>query len=1774
MTATVNAYYVLAEWDFSVYDPDTETTSTTTHYWSTRAEIEHGGNTYVPRILQVSGLSSPYMDRKERTFGEVTLTLANEADDWSSNFPFKVLNGIDDFEDKNIRVYIYNALTDTKTLLFWGITKRPSFDPENLTVDLSASFIWDAIDIEIPSIKLGHRCPYAFGGSPHESQPGAPSAGCPYDTYGTPGFTSCDKSYEACDERGMLNFFGGWTKIAPTIRGDRNNAVDRETIREAVVPLVYASAEDVVKPEIVRAKVIGDELFVNFILTGVHPGYPAATNVLTKDKVKLFGRTPATDIVIKNGAADQAAGRNKNYWPTNEGHSYVCWVAARFPLTKDQVDTIGDDVAFHAIRTELNVGTRPTLRTGSTAAGLVYVLEDILRDSIFGLGLPGSYFDASALAAAHTAVNAKFPTPRVELDKPDGIQDLVTQFLATFHGYITWNNGTMQIGAKTDSETSIATFGTGGRDILVNNYVECEEEDFENVINELQVTYRDHQRHKGQFVYYDTPAQIKAGNGVRKKTTEEIFLIGIADEAYAMVSAATYMREEINANLKIRFKCATEDGLDILPGKIITVNSEHIWTDVTTFRVIGREYDYESQMFEIIGHVYVPAVYANNADPLYGDVLRGGGDHNQHGRAPNVENFDADIVDSYTDDDNSEMETIECTWDYPSTLSTVDADDDDPEPSVYGVQVYWRYENERKFNLRPGPVVKYPGNSCKFDAPHHPRKQVECWAVSLGKNGGHGYIGYMADPDHVTAITEDINDLQNVFDVEDSTKLVNGAYTICDYEINKIASIGANEVTLEEDPDTLGPIPDRIAYFDTIPVAHTDGTEFAVAIPSYPTAIADMENRRYTLATVSGVVARQRRRGVRVKWTNLAAYDVEKYFVYWSVNGSLDNLDTFVVDWQDQDPKTPPAGINLIKAGKLAHVLIPQEDIDTAYGGDATGVDIQVRVTAKIKNNYSSALSALAGASHANKPLYAPGDPVLGDLTFKAIPGNNRVRVVGRVFFDTTKNTTTGHTAEEAQATHAGLRLQKWDKDTGDWELDALGEPLYVPKSEAIENASDRYCDVDFTLHRGSKWRIVNAFLANDAGRRRSNIVNVSFHANDQQDEIASITDLTIAAFGSDETINSIEEDSRTSDLLITFTQPATPVALGYIKIQKKRVGTSKWRRVALESLIDDDEDVDLQTTGAKKLRHEVSHGKDANMDYRCRLIAADGSLGSWSPVRNNTSGGEAGGGIEDTVQPGQPSNVTMKFSNGHLRVKWKKPTTGRKTIVFHEIEIANDSSFSGGSTKWLLDTNPETVSTGTSPVYATTTTTPTDFGDSITVGDTNKLSIAIRKRELNLLFGSTSTLYARVRAYNESTGGDQQGDWSTSIGSLNLSGADDGSLDTTAPDISLWSGTPIIRHNRKGIRVRVNHPPHNIDGFHRIVKYGWVIQSADGDTYMTEDGTATTSRSAAEFYTTTNKHLLTLKRSEITNTDLRAGMIVHVRVFNTIDNLETASVNGASLFNVLPSGATTPGYKSSSSIGELEKDAYNDDDGITTKRKAHSDVNIIEGGGFYNGRGPNQYNAASGDDAQAGQQWRTGLAEADLATSSNLLTTTLARGWQWSQTNHRAQCSTSGAYLAAKIGKLASNGRYLSFCMLVGSSGGGNNMTALQVYLAQIIDGTSVVKITGAEADLDGGLVALPSTASPYQFLGGYFKVPNFTATAGKLWLVVKPTFTGGTTYFDDIGLFFGRDVRPWSPGQRESQLDAVTNVSNITAFATAYSDYGSLNDGLDEQVIGGFSF
>lgn len=1249
MASSQHIFDVLVEWDFAVYDSGTETTTTTTYRYAMNDEVVIGPDTYEQRVLDVGNLEAIYIDRTTENFGDVSITFDNMPDTVTGIGPFSALNEIDDFEDKRIRIYIWDGTT--KHLIWWGLTTRPSFDnSDEQTCSIGATFPWNAIDIQFPRVRPIHRCPWAFKGSPTETTDQTPSLGCKNWDGVTGNLTACNKAYDdasgvgGCVQHGNTRDFGGFRKIAPVLKDQVNNLVDREKVRSSVIPLVYGIDNFKIRPENTQARIVDDELLITAMISGTAQGHPFVGDEITADRCKIFDQQRATDVIFLTGLDNPTVPASLDRFPDGAGHPNLAMISARFDLTQEQKDALEQDgVKFHAMSVRMLNG-RPLARTGLPDDNPQYILEDMLRDGLYGIRLNPADVDVAVLNDAATYLGGRFQF-RIEQDTQKGLKEFLKEYFGATAGYITFEDGMIQFGCKRDDETGIAIFGTGGRQIDDFDQIEPEEKDFSQILNSLTFKMRTKNRQAMDLTLYDKAAQIKAGNTIEKEVEENVFIPGVYDPTQGLIAAAIMMREQLNQDYYITFRVPLYDGIDIPAGRVIRVNSPYILNNDSNylFRVIGKSFDLgEEPTVTFRCQVYKQAVYAYNYDPIGGDILRGPDDTTFYTRPPDVENTALEIVDKIrvTDPDDQELQTtldvIKCSWTYPDE-SAFDTEDEGEgiahdQSRIIAVDLWWRYNDESEHTIRRGARINYPFTEGLIQVDHDPTRTAHVTFVSVAPNYGTGKIGYVMDPTKTTAITADITNATLVIPVDDVAVFTIGQLAKIGNELVVPTAIGASDITVAADGGF------RKTELDTVARSYDAGTEIGSAIWSHPYETIALGTGRYNYPPVTGVFCRRRRRGVRVGWTDVDKENTESYFVLWAD----DEADLEVVAepglwnpawYTGQKPwESLPVGISFKRVKELKYT-IPYEDI----GDGENPSEIFVRVFAKNRRRYSSSISEPAQEFHGNGPLYEPRAPAFGAdhiVVNQLIPGTNRVEMVIRVRFDKDLST---RTAGEAEVTHGGIKFQRYDKVSGAWLAG-------VQKWEAVEDFDQEYVDIRLTAHVGSRIRINRCLTRND-GRvvRKSTVTDITFRAGAETDDILGITNFQIDAV--------LPVDAKHSEIRGSWTNGQVEgadtlnVALRRIELWEHEVGVTDpndagyWHIESVDKIRDNP---DFQGTGTPPGSYDffytttAKHKKNTNYEYKLRLYAVGSNAYIETAAVADVSDNEAGD-LPITTAPSYP---------------------------------------------------------------------------------------------------------------------------------------------------------------------------------------------------------------------------------------------------------------------------------------------------------------------------------------------------------------------------------------------------------------------------------------------------------------------------------------------------------------------------------------------------------
>lgn len=872
-----------------------------TVYLSSGVGVTYGGNAYETfRVKSVSGLTAQYLDRNTREFGRASFTFDNLANDGSSNFPFVALDAAGVLEDRKMTVYLYFPDAADAVLFWWGYSGRPKFNDADHTVEVPGTFLWDSSEIAVPTKTL-------------------PEAGF------------------------------------ATLESNRNSDIASD---EFVVPLVFGAGDLKVRPTISSYRVADGYVHVNGVVSGCNNGLPFQSSDMPLAGCKIFNVTQATELEFVTGSFSQTASPNLTRFPDGEAHEGVAHFYAAFPVTDEQKTSL-DNLEPDAIKLTLANG-RPLAATSAPSENPVRIIEDILRDPVFGLGLASGDFDSTALSAAASYVSGKFQS-RLEIHERRAIGDLLQEMLTEFGGFLTFNNGKIQIGVKTPSESSVATFATvdsgeSGRKIH-NDVVNAYEKSFGDVLNSVLLQYRKKNRHPRKILMYDATAQTRPGGTIKKPVEATLELPSLYDEEQVQICGAITLREDQNGNLYCEFSTPVLEGIGVAPGDIITVHSPAIFNNASNylFRVIAQTPETGGeQLLRFDCKVYKPAIYDYNTDGIGSDLLRGSTDTSRQGRPPDVTPVSLQVVDFVTNDTEGKQAVIRGTWTYPTVDLESELSDDNVarEYPIAAVQLWWHYSGEFAYQARRGIEVRYPITSGDFLVDHLKSKTIVCWFVALGHNRSRAPLGLIPDPTKETYLTASLNSTNPTASVAATAQAAVNDYIFMENEIGLLTSKTSNSMTFQSSGGN------RIGQFQTTPVAHAAGTEVVVGKVSYPFLSVPLTAPRFTYPVVSSLVARQRHDGVRFVWGDPNAENKEVFYLYWSTDGdALSNaakLGSTTPTWYTTDPNTPPSGVNLIKTDANSEKVL-QELIGVA------GTNVAARVAARNgKFNFSSVLSGSA----------------------------------------------------------------------------------------------------------------------------------------------------------------------------------------------------------------------------------------------------------------------------------------------------------------------------------------------------------------------------------------------------------------------------------------------------------------------------------------------------------------------------------------------------------------------------------------------------------------------------------------------------------------------------------------------------------------------------------------------------------------------------------------------------------------------------------------------
>lgn len=148
-----------------------------------------GGQLYQARILDWSGISQAIggeNDRAQFVLGNADGVLEDLASDI-------------DLQDATIRFSLYHVASEAKLDLWQGEIGEFDVSEDGAKFTITGSDTAGALNEFCPQRVVERQCGKNFNDGTN----------CPFATAGTGSFTTCEKSWEDCDARGMTNYFGG-----------------------------------------------------------------------------------------------------------------------------------------------------------------------------------------------------------------------------------------------------------------------------------------------------------------------------------------------------------------------------------------------------------------------------------------------------------------------------------------------------------------------------------------------------------------------------------------------------------------------------------------------------------------------------------------------------------------------------------------------------------------------------------------------------------------------------------------------------------------------------------------------------------------------------------------------------------------------------------------------------------------------------------------------------------------------------------------------------------------------------------------------------------------------------------------------------------------------------------------------------------------------------------------------------------------------------------------------------------------------------------------------------------------------------------------------------------------------------------------------------------------------------------------------------------------------------------------------------------------------------
>jgi hypothetical protein len=1305
-----------------------------TVYYSSAETITYGGNTYLAnRIHSVGAFDAAYIDRKTNDSQKLEIEIDNVADNGSATFPLTALNASQSFEDAKATVYLYSPDASDAVLAWFGFVQGCTFSGGDKYCTISASFFWDSLDLQEPPLLLQAK-----------------------------GF----QQQEAAAKTGE----------------NQDDALP--------VPLIYGAGPLRVWPIIYNHWTDGYNFHVEFVLSGIQSGQPFNVNDVQAASMQLFGVTNATTVEFYPGN-QVAAPANLTRFPESNAHLLCAFGYAVFPITAQIKDRL-DDVKAQDLRLVVQNG-RPLARTSLPSENGPLILEDMMRDPVFGTGLSSALFDSTVLTATANYVGTRYQL-RYELAKQLPFGETVQRILSDFHGFITFDDGLIQIRCKKNTESSVATFATidSGHTArkIHNDFVDVTIKDSSELINQVTLKYRRKTKNRRIVTLYDPNAQIRAG-GTAKKVVELVIdesdSGGLYDETQAQINCAIIVREEQNGNLFISFQVPIWDGIDVSPGDVITVWSPDIINNGSNnlFRVTKQSIDHAACLISFECQVYKTAIYNDDASALGVDLLRGGEDTNAQGRPPDVVPVSLTVIDVVANDTEGKDATLRAIFTVPAYDPTANNTAGlFPEPPIAEVEIEWHYTDEPVQASRFGGALKVTQQASAFSlqidfvVPYFKSRSVEAFFVSIGANRSRVPLGLIPDPTKITTISGG-----NLSATAATAGVVatGGNFNPNDYvqiekEQDQVLSKTPTSITFVNVAGVRTPL------FGTVSIGHPNQTEVAVLKQSYPSLIRSLLTPRFTYATVTLLNLLQRGGdGVRAQWTDVSPDNLEEYLIYWSTDAdagtNVAKLGSASPAWYLSDPFTLPSGVNLSRTNRQQHYLIPQENIGVI------GTPVFVRVAARNgKKNFSSTLSNLLNSSVIGggvaAPTDAPSTPTLADVIINTSnPGTGgEARIVLRIYADVTRTKTFS-----AVGTIQVIPV-----------LDTGGTKLWKPVYN-IEDGSVTFVDValSYALAGVLTWTGNRSWSA--GGHKDSAVSSVLIAAGGFQTNIAGITNPAIASISA--------VDDKHSYITYSYGQPNPPVLLAYAAILRQLPGEPGFLR---ETKFDTQNESGFMTPGTIQATTTAKHPKKVLANWKLRLGAVDGSFVD-SPTFSQTTPDV------DTGPPNNGTAITLTHAavkNGRtLIVRFTLPTLQMVSHVRNTL-IIHDNNFTGAGRRFF------------DPVSQTWVATYTDGTTEI---DLAKGGVPSYNTPLSALqAGGRTTIYVKIGVYNAFNGGsviystDAPGVGVVGNIPLNTAGAEPADGDTAAPTLASPSA-PLVQEKDGAIYCSAPPPTGNIKTLDQI---------------------------------------------------------------------------------------------------------------------------------------------------------------------------------------------------------------------------------------------------------------------------------------------------------------------------------------------------------------------